>query len=1148
MYTPRGFLPSEIDSSLLSDGIAEAFSRFAAELLVHDFASFRRFPTGGRDGAIDFVAEREGRRIVGDFKYLTSGSLASIRQAWKKVRHTLDRHLGGETTAHAQRQYDPWFDSERPIGTYLIVVSSSIKNLQNADAIADDATDFFRRLSERPPLRHLSSMTVELVDWTDLEARLVGRASTLLRWFPKTRPLGLIPLSDSVGGNSFRSYLRSEELPYYSRARHRSMHPTVSPDDVPDEVALVDRLDFQRTTGLVITGAGGYGKTRLALEIARVAERSGWLSLRAVGQVSAGLVEVLGQRLQPDVPTLLVVDYIETQSGFPEMVEALNALNDSFGMKVAYVANCRTSHYSVVSGLPRHDRIDLAPPIGRSNAEWERGYREAVVREVLERGAMRRDSRALQTCRDLPVLAVFLLYLSERDRKPELESLLREQDFGQWVSRRVQASFGSASVTRLLATLLCLLPIPVASSDQLTELERRVLDRLATDGWIEQESGSAYRHWVAAHDVIVDRVVLSYVDSVRNTASSFVDDVFAAAERVGTTRSALVTMQRIGPETPFHGDSWRVALARCLARAPGSWRPARAELISTSLLSLAERLALLRDYPDFWESAERDPNFQIRLGRECRRVLNHEVAGLPTDLSDVLTDWVVRSAYAARSSNYVLTWGLKFAPDQIDGAAREWLSARPSAFQSHYLMVSWLECRRDVDFIRPLVGMWLARHASALHASFLISAWLDSGGALELVRGAAAAWCRRHHGARHSSFVCVAWLKAGGEVDVVREPVITWLREYGTENDASYVLTAWLGAGGGICDVRDAVLDWIKLHEQELDASFLYVAWLKAGGDLREVQRPLLNWLREHNASLSAQYVYTAWLDSGGALSEVREAILSWLQCHESAIDAQFVFTAWLDAGGIATEVRDQLLRWLAIHPYATGNDFLCRAWLEAGQDWKDIESYARSWLHEHRDEWETTHLLKLVTKQSSLPPETVADVVHWCTRFASDEDATWRLGALIEYNGVGGASAEDLIGAAETVLRERITNPGLGLEESSSIDMLIVLVAALDSVDARVFPRVLRLIALWVRNPACFRVNSAHRTFRVAPVVSAIVTLLSVGALNEETDSPAFDRFDQWLAAQESHASKRARTRLRILRRSRGMRESEGSDESTSR
>lgn len=240
---------------------------------------------------------------------------------------------------------------------------------------------------------------------------------------------------------------------------------------------------------------------------------------------------MLGERLTPTARVLLLVDYVETHRDFGELVETLNGLNESYAVKVRYAASCRTSYYSTVAAASRHRRVDLSPPSEDRSQSWLRSYREQTVYHILEQSGIRVPEEYLAVCRDIPVLAVFVTYLYSKKRELELAELLKEADFGIWVAKRIQLSFGETVVDRDLAKLMALFPIPTAVVSH-PELEkyRVFFDRLATDGWIERLPPDAPQDadmWLTANDVLADQILLSYLQSIPHTADHFASELLS---------------------------------------------------------------------------------------------------------------------------------------------------------------------------------------------------------------------------------------------------------------------------------------------------------------------------------------------------------------------------------------------------------------------------------------------------------------------------------------------------------------------------------------------------------------------------------------------------------------------------------------------
>src|SRR5687767_13147720 len=106
------FRPAEIEPAFLTQGIDEAFAEFAAECLRSSYDSLHLFPTGGKDGAIDFASLLPNGRVVGDFKYSAEPDAESVRKSWRTVADRLRRNLGSTSPVKGQAQYAPWYDRQ----------------------------------------------------------------------------------------------------------------------------------------------------------------------------------------------------------------------------------------------------------------------------------------------------------------------------------------------------------------------------------------------------------------------------------------------------------------------------------------------------------------------------------------------------------------------------------------------------------------------------------------------------------------------------------------------------------------------------------------------------------------------------------------------------------------------------------------------------------------------------------------------------------------------------------------------------------------------------------------------------------------------------------------------------------------------------
>ncbi len=1165
MTLPR-FRAENLDPSLAAGELADAFQRFAADVLRSEYPGLHLYPTGGKDGAIDANAIAEGQCTVFEFKHIGEDEIDSAWGQWKVVAERLWKHLADPSgPTKGQGQYFPWYDKGVPIRSYIFCVSSILSNLAQATKLRDEIASFFDKLAaERSHLSHLDKLKVQILDWQEFDRRVQDQPHLRFRWFPRERPLGLVPLDAAAKPSGFRDYLTRERLPYYSLSHHLQLLPPPAGVKIVGEEELRDYLESGTSTGLVITGSGGVGKTRLILELGWQVLERGWTVLRVHERLRPGALDVLTSKIAPGARVLLLVDYIETQRDFVELANELTERNNTYNLRLHFIANCRSSYYHILEGAVDHVRVDLSPAVG-AEAEWYEGHRRATVRHILEQGGIEPDERHIEVCRDVPVLAVFMAFLKAAQRGPWLEELLAEKDFGQWVSRRIRRTLGGGDIDRDLAHLIALFPMTHPVFRDLYSNHGPLLQRLAADGWVEQvdtELSDENRHWLTVHDVLADRIVLSYLESIPHTIELFVDELFDRACQHRALRSALTTLQRLVDQPSVASLPWLKILGQRLATDSESWRDTRDILIRTTLLDEPGRLELLNIAPEFWQGAEQEVEFQNAIGWLARWSTKSDSKNLLSESQkNALRTWASKAASHAQSSNYILTSGIRICPEDIREASLAWLRSYSRAFQAHYLLNAWLKAGLPPEDVSSFITDWILHYPGHSHQSFLLRAWLDAGGGIEAVREHALAWVGRHGESPEARFVYAAWLKAGGEVADVREHALAWIGRHGESPEARFVYAAWLKAGGGIEAVREHALAWIGRHGESPEASFVYAAWLDAGGEVADVREHALAWVGRHGESPEAQFVYAAWLDAGGGIEAVREHALAWVGRHGESPEAQFVYAAWLKAGGEVADVREHALAWVGRHGespeaqfvYAAwlkagggieavrehalawigrhGESpearFVYAAWLKAGGDFSRIQLEAARWLRQNRTRWEAVFLTKELSKLPSLSIDSINDILEWCRTFAHDEDALWRASRLASHitqrHILSHANTlENLVDVVELLIRHRLTSEHLKRPHTSlMLTSLCSLLARLELYLSLVQnQRVERLLLDFVRHPVSFTAIDKHTTNAERPaIIYKIRKLLRKAMLSIDSDRDALHRFLSWVNRQGQRA-----------------------------
>ena len=1159
---PR-FAVNQFDVRIAGADAGEAFQTFAAEVLRFRYPRLHAYRARGRDGGIDLDAPSG---IVLECKHCGTRDAQS---AWNEVATTLDKHLS-DPAGPGQSQYAPWYASNGDaITVYVFATNAEFANRSRKDELRNEIRTFFSTLARRSHLAHLRNLDVEVLDWSDFESELKAHPEMLFRWFPAARPAAFTLLDTIADGKLFRSFLSEATLPYYSRAAYlkAGVKPTASPLTEDD---LLRKLDG--ATGLIITGKGGAGKTRLTLELGRRAREHGWLVMRASSSFSGADLDDLLVRLGEPRNVLLLVDYVETIASFADRVEHIDLLNATARHRIRYIANCRTSYYRNVQTIGGHERVDITPA-GGAPAAWLDDYRRTVVERILLESGIAVTAEHRKVCRDIPVFAVFMTYLQRQKRTDDLHELVADGEFGTWIARRVQRNFDRA-IAGELTTLLAMFPMDEPRRAALPPPTRELFERLVSDGWVEQLAGGPEAgQWVTAHDALADRVILNHLESLGPAAALFIRELLSFSETHDGIASALVSLQRLSDAPELQAIDWVGLFAERLNVGADGWRAVRPLILQNNLLTPAGRIELLEATRPCWEDLVGDRDFQSVMGWVCKQFSD---AGDDRTLPiDALRAWVLRSAEQVQR-DYLLARGLFLFPE-LRTAAERWLASHPVDFQTHFLLVSWLSNGHGPATVARHAAMWLEKFTVASRASFLYRAWLEAGGDRVLVEEPIRKWLEQHGESEQADFVYRAWLDADGDRVLVEEPIRKWVEQHGESEDAKFVYRAWLDAGGDRVVVEEAIRRWLEQHGESKDAQFVYRAWLDAGGDRVLVEEPIRKWVEQHGESKDAKFVFRAWLNAGGDRVVVEEAIRRWIEQHGGSEDAQFVYSAWLDAGGDRVVVEEAIRRWIEHHGESEDAQFVYRAWLDAGSDrvvveeairewverhgeseqadfiyraWLDaggdrvvIEEPIRKWLERHtgadgadflvvaylkrggdfervreaamaamrrlRESPDGSFISKVLARQPDLPDDSVLDILAWCRRYSENDDALWRLSQLGEKIARSTVAADACV-VCETVLK-RWLEPASSPAPTIATMVTGVLVAIGTFRDWQLRGCAYAMLVRWLRHPAGLDVARIADPDTVPRLITLVGVLLKRRDLDLHADADVLARVTGW-------------------------------------
>ncbi|MCJ8268101.1 MAG: hypothetical protein MJK04_01740 [Psychrosphaera sp.] len=983
------FTQDNIDETLQGKP-GEAFALFVAELLILKGEQITTLPTAGNDGCIDHIKFRTNDCHVIECKDLSDGDNAP--SAWKEVAKTLEKNLTtDDKPVKGQPQFEPWFNTKTPVIKYSFYVGAEIKTAAKINVLKAAIPEFFKQLAkDHKHLAHLKDIETEVLLWNDIEREASKFPRLCYRWFTDYRIEGLLPFTDDdTKAKGFSPFLHKSTLAYL---------PSDDIEQQPQQ--LLKRFDDQNTTGLIITGVGGIGKTRLVLETGRTAQqhktngKADWLVLQInASRCDQTAIDRLVKRIPVEQRVLFLCDYAEAQQKLTEILQAIQEHNDN-GSQLNYIANCRSSYYPQLSALEDHEEIELEDNLNDQDQPAsiaDGNFSAKVVDHILRKSKIENPETFIPLCIGLPVLAVFIVWLHNHGQSNDLTLLREEKSFEKWIIRRLQIAVGTTD-RKLALNLIQLIPqypMPVAGIAVLDEQHKDLWDihgRLLTDGWIYEDDKQTYH---LAHDVFADQILLEGLKLCRKSRqkSDAIGKSFDLAAMLNNTSSTLMAWQRLA--TDITKVSWLAIFEKQLLQAPEQWQSKQHLLVAFPALTLSDLVEFKQKSPDFWQAGATSYAFRDAFGDKARRTAA-DGETVPAEVIPWLDSLIVASNYR---DGRLLNSAISLSPEGFQQQLCIFLANNEVVYATGFIIASWLRAKGSIAVItKPLeewlkteshqvsriasyiyphwlknggglnvvavgVKVWLSQNQSQFDAQFVYHAWLEAGGDKVVVESSIQVWLAEHQVTLVAGFVFAAWLNAQGDKVVVGSAIKAWLKEHQTNKAAQFVFDAWLNVQGDKAVVEAAIKAWLEEHQTIPAADFVINAWLKAQGDIAVVEAAIKVWLEEYQTILEARFVFVAWLKAQGDTAVVESAIKAWLEKHQEIEKAGFVFVTWLDVQGDKAVVASAIKAWLEKNPTLQETDFVCRAWLNAKGDLEVVEFAIKAWLAMHQTDLEACYI-----------------------------------------------------------------------------------------------------------------------------------------------------------------------------------------------
>jgi hypothetical protein len=962
------------------------FERFLAGRYV------RPYFAAGNDGAIDHLAIGDHDQLVVECKFFGRGRRGEPAADWREVANTLGANL--EVNAKRDinslaRHYRPWFDRERPIKGYWFCTSGLFQPGAQTE-LRQEISAFFQSFARaHTSLAHLADINIEVFGWNDFDGALSAIPSLRFRWF-RELPIGLRPIRSLTEGKTFRKFLDEETLEFFSRDEfNREIGFDKQARLIDERSTLSDLLERKDQTGLVLSGPGGLGKTRLALQLGIDAEQTNnWLVLRVDRNASPEAIEELARAHTTSAQVLLIIDYAEAATSLFGLAQAMERANRDGEHCFRFVATCRASALSAVKEALEDSTYRTIEFSSRPDDH----YNNWVVNKILITAQIPRLDEIALICGGLPVMAAFAVFLFTEypeEFNAQFGQIHHGDDFATWANKRLKLALSAqglddSSTQRPLAVLAARLPLLAGEYHSLrgrNDETARLLDLLKADRWIETDGDGI----AAAHDIFADVIIARYIFESEATTTDRTGDVLSDAMDAGAFDRALIALNRLAAHKQFNKIDGFAAIRRVHGRNPLPVVMAHKILLKTRIPNYETPIRLLKALPDVASIIAADGSCDGLVAYLAESTAASKDEAWRNESSQILEPFLDLGVERTRWSNIVVRRALRLLPERYRQAAIAWIRGQPKRSETHFLFVAWLRCGLPLNEIASDLDIWLVNGGRIdSKASFVFSAWLDAAAKLDRpecldkihkVEAHVRAWLAAHETSEVARFVYKSWLDAAAKLDPpecldtigkVEAHVRAWLAAHETSEFARFVYKSWLDVATKlnppecldmIHKVGAHMRAWLVVHETSDVADFVYKSWLNAATKLdppecldkmRKVEAHLRAWLVVHKTSEVAGFVYRPWLDAAAKLDpaecldkirKVEAHVRAWLAAHETSEDAHFVYKSWLD---VATKldppecldkmrkVEAHLRAWLAAHETSEVAGFVYKPWIDA--------------------------------------------------------------------------------------------------------------------------------------------------------------------------------------------------------------------------
>lgn len=789
--------------------------------------------------------------------------------------------------------------------------------------------------------------------------------------------LGMLGFSDVRAGGaspvSFHSFLEDAVLPYFSRDMY--VEETGATDMGLSEQLFLDQVDEPESdNALIISGPGGFGKTRLAHHICRTSSAN--LSLRVSDDNPNfnKFYELLEASEETIDRIILFIDYAENTQSSERLSSFRNSIKRHLNISSTLILCCRKTGISRVSyifshAVPNHVSLDAQ---ASGNVI---GYGDWLVEKILEHFGILKCNSVVEICKGIPILAAFAAYLSVRrpsafDRQ-FVFPVVDENAFRQWIGKRLSEfeKFGTLGKRRAAEISLALPFFGSEDQERVVTDENGVgdaiLEIMEDDGWIEPIDG-VRRHM--AHDTLADGIIAEQVfGGPTPRPTKRLGELLSAAAKREFFGRALRVFERLSSQDNLEQIDVLVLLRKLAEAHPFVVQECALDLLRSSLVHDELVPVLLEEIGPFSEGLDNDRQAYDELARVAAELRNDP--GFSVQLRKFPRFLRLLSKAANDADARTLGNLIAFDPQKYSKLGERYIEKHSGRYETGFLISAYISQADSLTKIGPYVLRWLTEYGLSSSAGYVLENWCRayddfSGDELshqpervvhDQIVAILEAWCRRHINERYVNRplqVLIEETKATGEVENL---VATWLDRNAENFAANHVIQKWI-KNRRVIDKNSLRWSraWLgpgKAYEIKQDAVFLFRDLRdflpdSAGVEFEDFSDLLLSHINSDGPLNVQRTLCLYWLILGGDPMKIRETLQILVQKDLKDSRVRFCFEGWYEAkSSLPTFFEKEMELWLstnAEHPRAS---YTFNIWENSGLSLERIAGPLRRWL-----------------------------------------------------------------------------------------------------------------------------------------------------------------------------------------------------------